>query len=332
MSGQRWFIALSPDGAARSVSMHIARAFSLDLQERCKTFDTFTYRQAFSTMLVQHDDNCIADLLNQSLIVSCLDFKATHLLVTALAPVTLFTLNLVRAYGITTVHWLYEDFRRARYWNDVLSGYDHFCAIQHGPLEVLCKQHGRRFHFFPTACCGAELHTAPGVRTTDITFIGIPSVYRIAVLEKLAATGRSLLIAGSGWKNYRGPLEPSIVKSEWVDTAAAYDLLQKAKIGINLSVEEPLEPEHAHVSPRVYDVLAAGCVLVTEQVPLLAEFLPDCTCHTFDGIDRVCETVNAVLAGYDTLGSRIDANRKTVLSNHTYRKRREQLAALVGGG
>jgi hypothetical protein len=330
MIAQRWCIALSPDGAARTVSADIAKICASEIGDRCKIFDTFAYRSAFARLVMQTDDNLVADLLNQSLIVSCLDFKATHLLVTALAPVTLFALNLLRSYGVTTIHWFFEDFRRVPYWSDVVEGYDHFCAIQRGPIESYCRKKNIHFHFLPTASGLPQTVDSGNERPYDIVFIGIPSKYRIHCLEKCAAQGYSLAIGGSGWKSYRGPLEKNIVSGEWIDAAASWHILHQAKIAINLSVDEPQEREHIHSSPRIFEAMAAGCLLVTEEAPLLAESLSSCTYQTFTSINEACEKIGTVLREYSAYSGDIIKNRQTVMSKHTYRKRFEQLTVIAG--
>lgn len=178
---KRWFLVLSPDGAARTVSMQCAKAFEKRLGPDCKIFDTLTYRKAYSQLQKHETDEFTVDLLNQSLIVSCLDFSATHILVMALSPVTLFTLDLLRKQDVKTIHWFFEDFRRATYWKDVMPGYDHFCAIQRGPLPDACRKSGSEFHFLPTATGLVSTSSQlSGDRQFDAGFIGIPSPYRVA--------------------------------------------------------------------------------------------------------------------------------------------------------
>ena len=142
MNDARWFLVLSPDGAARTAAHHTSTAFvSLLGAERCKTFDCMTYRQAFEKLLKNPDPAMGTDLLNQSLITSCLDFGATVCFVAALSPVTLFTLRLLRRQRVRTVHWFYEDYRKATYWKSVIDGYDHFFSVQCGPVEATCRAH-----------------------------------------------------------------------------------------------------------------------------------------------------------------------------------------------
>jgi spore maturation protein CgeB len=325
---QRWFLVLSPDGAARTVSNYCAKAFIERFGTNCTTFDSHTYRNAYSQLQKQPNDEMTVDLLNQSLVVSCLDFSATHLLVMALSPITLFTLNLLRKLGVKTMHWFFEDYRKATYWKDVLPGYDHFCAIQRGPLPDACKRSNSTYHFLPTA---TDLTNARPFdnRSFDVGFIGIPSRYRIAVLEFLLQKGLTIAIGGSGWSAYRGPLQKSILSSLWVTEDESYKIMGRSKIGINLSVDEPIDREIVHISPRVYDILAAGCVLVSENAPLLFESIPGCNFHTFDSPDQAYVTIRKVLVEYPALAETIEKNRQIVIKNHTFAQRVETLVRMA---
>jgi hypothetical protein len=227
------------------------------------------------------------------------------------------------------VHWFFEDFRRATYWLDVVRGYDHFCAIQRGPIPDACRTSGATYHFLPTACCTAELKECGAARMYDVAFIGILSPYRIALLEALAAKGFRLAIGGTGWGAYRGPLRDMIVRDKWAADEDARSLLSKAKIGINLSVEEPRETEHVHISPRVYDVLAVGCLLLSEDVPLLAESLENATYFIFDSAESACARIDKILKEYDGYAGIIEKNRRLVLEKHTYKNRVDELLKLT---
>ncbi|MCU0609902.1 MAG: glycosyltransferase [Chitinispirillaceae bacterium] len=332
MSTQRWMIALSPDGAARMVSDHVAHEFAARTDIASGTFDTYAHRQGFSRLLKENNDDVVADLVSQSLIVSCLEFQATHLLVLALAPVTLFALGLLRRSGIKTIHWFYEDYRRAPYWRDVLAGYDHFCAVQKGPLPGACRAAGAEFHFLPTAAA-APLKTAQDApereRELDIAFIGVASLYRIALLEELVKTKLTVAIAGSGWESYKGPLQPCIVCTRrWTTEEESFALLARAKIGLNCSVNVP--DSESQVSPRAYDIIAAGCVLLTENVQLLAESLPDCSPFTFDTPEEAVLSAEKIVAGYAEIRSCLETNRSAVMHAHRYSNRVETLLRFAG--
>lgn len=315
MTGSRWFLVIPPEGAARTVAQHTAEAFLECLgPSNVKIFDTAIYRKAYTGMLTISDENMLVDLVNQSLAISCLDFGTTHCLVGALAPVTLFSLLLLRKYSIQTIHWFYEDYHKALYWKTILDGYDYFFAIQHGEIETHCGKKNITFRYLPTAAACASLPWEDKERIYDTVFIGIPSRYRIGILEYLAKNGIHLCIGGSGWNQYHGILEPSIIKKSWESEEESFQLLLQAKTGINLSLDDPAGRDDVHISPRVYDICAAGCRLVTEAVPLFTEAFPDAEAFFFgspkEALDQITERA-------DNAESTIN-NRTTVLRHHRY--------------
>lgn len=334
MNAARWFIVFSPEGAARSTGEEIIKAFSRSVTPDCiKTFDCAVYLHAFKNMLKAPDETMVVDLLNHALIVQCLEFHATHILVLALSPVTLFTLNLLRDQKITTAHWFYEDFRRAAYWKDVLAGYQYFFAIQKGPIIDECQRRNVRYVFLPTAA--SELprdkpFTQREIKK-DAAFIGIPSAYRTRVLEFLATHGIRLAIAGQGWDRYQGPLMPCIINGGWVDGKQSAAILQSAAIGINLSLNDPQrDRSNTHISPRVFDVLMSGGVLVTEEVPLIHEVLPDCSYHCFANEAEALSIIQAVCAHPEKEQENIEKNRQAIKTGHLYVNRVQRIVEITG--
>jgi len=334
MRAARWFIVLSPEGAARSAGEEIIKAFSYSVTPDCiKTFDCAVYLRAFKNMLKAPDETMVVDLLNHALIVQCLEFHATHILVLALSPVTLFTLNLLRDQKIITAHWFYEDFRQAAYWKDVLPGCQYFFAIQKGPIIDECQRRNVRYVFLPTAASTLpqDKPVAQSEFKKDAAFIGIPSAYRIRVLEFLAAKGVHFTIAGQGWDRYQGPLIPSIINGGWIDGKQSAAILQSAFIGINLSVNDPqLDRSNTHISPRVFDVLMTGRVLVTEEVPLIHEVLPDCSYHCFSNEAEALSIIQAVCAHAEKEQENIVKNRQAIKAGHLYVNRVQRIVEIAG--
>lgn len=323
-------MTLPPEGAARQVAEETWRALSERLPaDRRKLFDTKAYLAAYDGLLKRPEDDMVVDLLNQSLAVQAFDFGATHALVPALSPVTAFTSNLLRRRGIVTAHWFYEDFRQAKYWRDVLGSYHHFLAIQRGPVEAACREQGVRYHYLPTAASGAGGAPTPWRdRAGGIAFVGFPSPYRVAVLEALAAAGLPLQVAGSGWEKYRGPLEQRIGNRGWTGPDEARALLGSARVGLHVPFEDPAEDrDNCHISPRVFDILASGAVLAGEDAPLVRETIRGCAWREFRGPAQAVEACRAALA--EGLPQAVlDANRATILREHSFRGRVEYLLSL----
>jgi hypothetical protein len=331
MAESRWFIVIPPVGAARIVAKHFANEFLNKLgTSRVKIFDSLTYQNSFKSLLKTTDENLIVDLCNQSLIVSCLDFGATHFLSGALSPVSLFALNILKKQGIKTVHWFYEDFRRALYWNDVLPGYNVFFTIQEGPFPKLCQRISTTWHYLPTAA-SVEPHTADQdeKRDFDIAFIGIPSPYRIRILEQILSNGISCIIGGHGWDTYSGPLKNYILSGKWIDEAQSAQIFRRARIGLNLSVEDPAGVGDVHLSPRVFDILISGCVLLTEETPLSHQVLNQCSFETFSPNEPVHTQIKNILSDYSPYQKESCTNIETIKSFHLYSNRVDEILKLT---
>jgi hypothetical protein len=348
----RWMVVLPPEGAARQVGEKAWEALCALLPaEARKLFDTKTYLDAFDRLLKDPADNMVVDLANQALIVQCLDFRATHVLVVALSPVTRFSVDLLRRQGIAMLHWFIEDFREAKYWKDVLPAYTHFLAIQRGPVEAACAEAGVAFSYFPTAAILKPHATVKPWRERGegVAFIGFPSKYRVEVLETLAREGVPLKVAGLGWEKYRGPLESHLTGRGWFGPEEAFKLLENSRIGLHLPSEDPgPDRMNSHVSPRVFDILAAGSLLMSEAAPLIRETLGGIlgehaggnvganadantggyTFREFRGAAEAARMAKLLLS--ETFDDRLlEANRTAVLRDHSFARRMAELLEIA---
>ncbi len=281
---KRLVLVIPPFGAARTVAMALARAFTARLGEGVKVFDCQAHGRGFSGLLRPEQAEFVPDFVNQSLIVQAFDFEAEAVVVFALSPINLFTLGLLRRHGVKTALWFYEDYREAPYWRDVLPGLDLLLGIQRGPLEEACRGAGTRFAFLPAP---AVLPLQNRVRSffdrpADAVFVGLPSPYRIRCLETLAGAGLKLALGGQGWDRVEGRLAASVRRGQWIEGESAAELYGEGRLGLNFSVREPgTERADVHVSPRLFDLAGQGCWPLTEDVPLLPETAADLDCATF---------------------------------------------------
>lgn len=332
-TSNKWIMTLPPEGAARQVGEKVWETLCglLPAPNR-KLFDTKNYLDAFDRLLKEPTDDMVVDLANQSLIVQCLDFRATHLLVLALSPITRFTVELLRRQGVVPIHWFFEDFREARYWKEVLPAYAHFLAIQRGPLEAACAESGVGFAYMPTAPILRPRQTVKAWRDRGetIAFIGFPSAYRIEVLEALARDGLPLKVAGVGWEKYRGPLEPCMTGKGWFGPDEAFKLLENSRIGLHLPSEDPgADRGNSHVSPRVFDIIAAGCMLLCEEAPMIRETLGSCHYREFRGAAGAVKAARTAL--HDGFSEEaLASNRAIVLRDHSFARRMTEILALAG--
>ncbi len=328
-------LLLPPVGGSRQATKHLLEACKNSPSlETIHEFDCHKYHSAFATLLKTPDEDMIVDLLNQSLVVQCLQHSITHLFVPALCPLTRFTLELLFKQGMTTIHWFIEDYRRATYLKDVLPGYSHCIAIQRGPIPQWCLQSNTHYCYLPTAASGESIKgyetNKAAQKSLDIAFVGLPSTYRITILERLCSQGFSLAIAGEGWNKYKGPLVKSIVNNSWIDTEESLAIMQSAKIVLNLSFNKP-SPHNFddQISPRVFDILAMGSVLISDSLPLLDESLKECLYYTFQNEEELDSLISRVLGEYHLLNDRLQNNHTHIKQSHTWEQRVEQILAFA---
>lgn len=336
LSNQSWLFLLPVKGASREASISLFNELEKQISPgKITTFDTENYLKAYRSMLKHDDGEISVDIMNQSIVVSALQHDATHIFVPALAPVTLFTLQLLKKINIKTIHWFIEDFRRAEYWRSVLPGYTTFLAVQKGPVKDTCQELGIQYKFLPTAVSVSPLQEEPPLSNnnnkTDCAFIGIPSEYRVHFLEDLYRKGLSLKIAGEGWNRYNGILKSSIVKGDWVNIQESVKIMHQCSTAINLSFSSPdIDASSNQISPRVFDILGSGIPLITEDVPLLYETVKDYYFRTFkNSYEAIQEIRNSINMNTEELKPRLDANRKRVQLYDSWEARAKQIIETV---
>ena len=331
-----WFLLIPPEGGARQAATSLLNAFKNKIPASSfHFFDCKKYISGFNTMLNKPDDDMVVDLLNHSLIVQCLQYEITHLLVPALCPIPLFTLNLLKKQNITTIHLFIEDYRRATYWKEIIPGYSWFLAVQKGPIREICEKSSCNFSYLPTAASekSIKLKQQNVNKKADVSFVGFPSTYRIEFLEFLLSKNISLAIAGEGWNTYKGPLVDSIVTDTWVDFQQAAQILSTTSMALNLSYKEPVgDLSDIQLSPRVFDILSIRAILLTEDVPLLHETIGDCHFYVFKNREEAVEKINLILSELELdredIKEKVEKNRRTILQKHTWEKRAEQIIEL----
>jgi spore maturation protein CgeB len=84
------------------------------------------------------------------------------------------------------------------------------------------------------------------------------------------------------------------------------------------------------VSNRVFDVLACGSCIVSDEVPGMSELLDDAVV-TFTDREDVGAAVRMLLADPAERSARAERGRRAVLANHTWEHRAAELVQLVAG-
>ncbi len=156
-----------------------------------------------------------------------------------------------------------------------------------------------------------------------VLFVGnTRAVPRPAVLGALD-DGLPLTLIGAGWERF---VDPRRVTADHVPYAALPARYRSADVVLNDHWDDMAR--WGLVSNRVFDVLACGGCVVSDDVPGMADLVDDAVV-TFTDRDTVGPAVRAVLADPDDRAARAERGRRAVLAHHTWERRAAELVALV---
>jgi spore maturation protein CgeB len=162
-------------------------------------------------------------------------------------------------------------------------------------------------------------------RASRVLFVGnTRSVARPSVLGAVDA-GLPLTLIGSGWERY---VDPALVRSSSVANTQLPGWYRSADVVLNDHWEDMAR--WGLVSNRVFDVLACGVCVVSDEVPGMSELLDDAVV-TFSDREDVGGTVRALLADPGERAARAERGRRAVLAAHTWEHRAGDLVRLVAG-
>jgi len=162
----------------------------------------------------------------------------------------------------------------------------------------------------------------PEVAST-VLFIGnTRSIPRPAVLGAIEA-GLDLTLIGDGWARY---VDPRLVLRDSVPNAELARWYRSASVVLNDHWDEMRR--WGLISNRVFDVLACGGCVVSDELPGLDELL-DGTVPTFTTTEELAASVGALLSDRPRRDALVERGQQLVLAEHTWQRRAEQLVALA---
>jgi hypothetical protein len=187
------------------------------------------------------------------------------------------------------------------------------------PIAVL-EQATDPIVFFPDSAAPPGVPAAPH----DVVFVGNSrSVHRPVVRDAIAA-GLRPTIWGAGW----GPfVDPSLVAGEHV----ANDELRRVYSSAGAVLNDHWDDMRAQgfISNRVYDVLACGGLLISDDFPELRASLGEALL-TYASPDDLREHVDRLAAEPAARAKIASRGRELVLERHTFAHRVDTLLSVVG--
>ncbi|MFH0921631.1 MAG: glycosyltransferase, partial [Fibrobacterota bacterium] len=299
-------------------------------------FDCGKYKDAYKKLVTAPDDNLVIDLFNQSLVVKALEEKADAVLVLALAPVTAFTVQILKNAGIKTLHYFCEDLRAEEHWRPIIGVYDFFFVIQKDPWLKELRGLNPNTFYCPNGAPLEHMNDGTLPREHDTVFVGAPYQNRILFLEKLSAMGVDFRIWGWGWDQY--PLSAELKKkvvngTRWLAFDEIVTLYSRARIVLNLHstlTGAEVETEGDFVNPRLFTVPMCRALQITDRRKAVFDFFEeDKEVVCFSSLPELAKKIDYFLHNPDHAQRIIDAAYKKTQGAHLLSTRLSEMLAIV---
>lgn len=336
---KRILVVLPRHGGSRSLGENILYAL-VKMGHEATAFDFGKYREGLGRLVPGGSEDLLTDLSNQALVVKALEIKADLVLVMALAPVSPFTVKVMRNGGLRTAHYFCEDLRAADHWKPIISAYDDFYIIQKDPwLSELRSRHNPRTHYLPHGAPLENLEEPVVPKEFNAVFVGAPYANRVRFFEKLCIAGADFKIFGWGWD--RMPLSPALKKrlvegTKWLSHAEIASIFNRSRMVINLHstlTGAEVDPQGDFINPRAFMVpLCRSLQLVDRRISLSEFFAEDLEIACFGSVAELAEKMAHFQAHPAEADAIIIAAREKTLANHLLSRRLEQVLAPAGSG
>jgi len=143
------------------------------------------------------------------------------------------------------------------------------------------------------------------------------------IARDLLGTEHDLAIWGANWD---GLIDTSRVIGEHIPNSALRQVYSSADIVLNDHWDDMRE--HGYISNRVYDALACGALVLSDDVPGLAERFGEAVV-VYRSAEELRELIERLLADPAERRRRAELGRAAVLREHTFAHRVERLLSIV---
>ena len=157
----------------------------------------------------------------------------------------------------------------------------------------------------------------------DVTVVAKSREVRRRIVTDAIQAGLEPTIYGSGW---RGLVEPRLVRDEYIDNAYLPHVYRSA--GVVLNDHWDSMRRSGFVSNRLYDVLACGTPVISDEVAGIPELFDDAV-PMYRTPEHLASLVHRALDEPERARAEADRGRAAVLRRHTFDHRAQQLLALL---
>ncbi|MFT5222226.1 MAG: spore maturation protein CgeB, partial [Glaciecola sp.] len=191
---------------------------------------------------------------------------------------------------------------------------EHLRALVSTPVGVLAQATDER-RFSPRAPDPAF--------DRPVGFLGNSRFVMRPVVQAALDAKLDLTIWGANWDRY---VDPAMVAARHVDNVDVPRLY--SSVGVLLNDHWDGMRRWGYVSNRLFDALACGAVVVSDEVPGMDELF-DNAVATWSTADDLAQTVARLLADPQERERRSAQGRAAVLARHTFAHRAQELLALL---
>lgn len=149
----------------------------------------------------------------------------------------------------------------------------------------------------------------------ELAFVGNSRSVRRRILEDLLPTDYDLAVWGADWD---GIIDPRHVVGDHVPNTELRKVYSSAAIVLNDHWDDMRE--RGFLSNRIYDALACGAVVLSDDMPEIAERFGDAVV-TYRTREELARHVERLLASPEERRRRAEAGRRIVLDGHTFEHR-----------
>lgn len=181
-------------------------------------------------------------------------------------------------------------------------------------------------HYMPQATDSRRFHPREEVENlvTDLLFVGNSRGQTRPGVDWAIQEGLPIQVFGQGWE---GRIPPEFVEAEYFPNENLGSLYSSAKIVLN--DHWPDMRERGFVSNRVFDALACGTVVVSDDASGLRDLLGDLV-PTYSSATELQALVVDILGDGERRRALETAGSETVLRNHTFDARAATILASIG--
>lgn len=170
----------------------------------------------------------------------------------------------------------------------------------------------------------ARFFPEPGGPAHEVLFVGSSRNMRRPSVDALTGTAHDLAVYGRNWTP--DLLDPRFLQGEWVPNDELHRLYASAAIVLSDSYADMRE--EGFIMNRVYDALASGAFVISEEVPGIdTEF--DGAVVTYRDGRELLDRVEYYLAHPDERKGLAEKGRRAVLARHTFAARVDAILRAV---